>query len=53
MEPLQELSNQLGHPSADKLWKAVQRNNLPVTRKAVIAFVQASAPRQVFKKRAN
>ena len=53
MEPLRELSNQLGHPSADKLWQAAQRNNLPVTRKAVIAFVQASAPRQVFKKRAN
>ncbi|NDD65574.1 MAG: transposase, partial [Acidobacteria bacterium] len=53
MEPLQELSNQMGHPSADKLWQAVQRNNLPVTRKAVIALVQANAPRQVFKKRAN
>ena len=53
MDQLRELSNQLGHPSADKLWQAAQRQNLPVTRKNVFDFVQASAPRQVFKKRAN
>ena len=53
MELLRELSNQLGHPSADKLWQAAQRQNLPVTRKNVFNFVQAHAARQVFKKRAN
>ena len=53
MDQLRELSNQLGHRSADKLWQAAQRQNLPVTRKNVFDFVQASAPRQVFKKRAN
>ena len=53
MEQLRELSNQLGHPSADKLWQAAQRQNLPVTRKNVFNFVQAHAARQVFKKRAN
>ena len=53
MEQLRELSSRLGHPSADKLWLAAQRLKLPVTRKAVFAFVQAGSARQVFKKRAN
>jgi len=53
MEQLRELSDRLGHPSADKLWLAAQRQNLPVTRKAVFALVQANNARQVFKKRAN
>ena len=53
MEQLRELSNKLGHPSADKLWQAAQRSNLPVTRKTVFDFVQAHPARQVFKKRAG
>ena len=51
MEELRALSNELGHPSADKLYQAAQRRNLPVTRKAVTTFVQAQSVRQVFKKR--
>ena len=53
MEELRELSAQLGHPSADKLYQAAQRRNLPVTRKAVDTFVQAQSVRQVFKKRTD
>ena len=53
MEQLRALSDRLGHPSADKLWLAAQRQNLPVTRKAVVAFVQADNARQVFRKRAS
>ena len=53
MEQLQELSNQLGHPSADKLYRAAERRNLPVSRKAVYDFVKAQSVRQVFRKRAE
>ena len=51
MEQLRELSNELGYPSADKLWQEAQRRNLKVTRKQVFQLVQGSAARQVLKKR--
>ena len=51
MEQLRELSNELGHPSADKLWQEAQRRNLDVTRKQVFQLVQGSSARQVLKKR--
>ena len=53
MEQLQELSNHLGHPSADKLYQAAERRHLPVSRKAVYDFVKAQSVRQVFRKRAE
>lgn len=51
MEQLRELSNELGHPSADKLWQEARRRNLDVTRKQVFQLVQGHAVRQVLRKR--
>ena len=51
MEQLRELSNELGHPSADKLWQEARKRNLDVTRKQVFQLVQGHAARQVLRKR--
>ena len=51
MERLEALAKETGYPSADKLWKAVQRENLEISRKDVQAFVSKQSVRQVFKKR--
>ena len=51
MEQLQELSRQLGYPSASKLWTEAQRRQIAVTRKAVYDFVKGQSARQVFKSR--
>jgi hypothetical protein len=51
MEELRELSNELGHPSAYKLWHEAQRRNLDVTRKEVFALARSQSARQVLQKR--
>ena len=51
MELLEALAEETGYPSAEKLWKAVQRANLQISRKDVYAFVSKQSVRQVFKKR--
>ena len=51
MAELRELSTHLGHPSASKLYQAVQREKLPISRKAVFDFVHGQSARQVFKPR--
>ena len=50
-ERLQALAKEIGYPSATKLWKAVQRYDLPINRKEVDAFVSKQSVRQVFKQR--
>lgn len=51
LQRLEALAKQTGYPSATKLWKAVQRFDLPVSRKEVDAFVAKQSVRQVFKQR--
>ena len=51
MEALQALSNEIGQPGAEKLYRAVERRNLPYNRKQVADFVRAQSTRQVFHKR--
>ena len=51
MEALQALSNEIGQPGAEKLYRAVERRNLPYNRKQVADFVRAQSTRQVFQKR--
>ena len=51
MEQLRELSTELGHPSATKLWLEAQRRDLPVTRKEVVDFAQSHGARQVLAQR--
>ena len=48
MEALKELAKELGYPGVEKLWRAAERRNLPLTRAQVLAFVQAQGQRQVF-----
>ena len=48
MDALKELAKELGYPGAEKLWRAVERRNLPLTRAQVLAFVRAQGQRQVF-----
>jgi len=48
MEQLQELAKELGYPGVEKLWRAVERRKLPLTRKQVASFVQSQGQRQVF-----
>jgi Integrase core domain len=50
---LPELAKTLGYPGVEKLWRAAERRNLPVTRHEVAAFVRAQGQRQVFAKRAK
>jgi len=51
MEQVRALSQELGYPSADKLWVEVQRRAIPVTRAQVAQFVRSQGARQVFQKR--
>ena len=51
MEQLRELSNELGQPSATKLWQEAQKRDLDVTRKQVLEFTQSQPARQVLGKR--
>jgi len=51
MDEVRELSQQLGHPSAQKLWTEVQRRNIAVSRKQVFEFAQAHPARQVLQPR--
>jgi hypothetical protein len=51
MEQLRELSNELGHPSATKLWQEAQKRDLDVTRKQVLELTRSQPARQVLGKR--
>ena len=51
MEQVREVSHELGHPSADKLWAEVRKRNIPVSRMDVLRFVRSQGIRQVFQKR--
>ena len=51
MDDLRTLSEDLGHPSADKLWQEARRRGLQVTRMQVLGFVRGQGARQVFQKR--
>jgi hypothetical protein len=51
MEQVRALSQELGYPSADKLWEEVRRREIPVTKAQVLAFVRSQGARQVFQKR--
>ena len=48
MDALKALSKDLGYPSGDKLWRAVERKGLQVTRPEVLAYAQAQGQRQIF-----
>ena len=48
MDALKQLAKELGYPGAEKLWRAAERRNLPLTRAQVLAFVRAQGQRQVF-----
>ena len=51
MDELRELSKELGHPSAEKLWIEARRKRIEVTRKQVYAFASAQPARQVLGRR--
>jgi Integrase core domain len=51
MEQVRALSQELGHPSPDKLWQEVLRRDIPVSRADVLQFARAQGGRQVFQKR--
>ena len=51
MEQVRELSEELGFPSANKLWNEVQKRNIKVTRVEVLKFVRSQGLRQVFQRR--
>ena len=51
MEEVAALSKELGYPSGNKLWPAVQRRGIEVTRKQVLEFVRSQSVRQVFNDR--
>ena len=48
MDALKALSKELGYPSGDKLWRAVERKGLQVTRPEVLAYARAQGQRQIF-----
>ena len=48
MEALKALAKELGYPGVEKLWRAAERRNLPLTRAQVLKFVQSQGQRQVF-----
>ena len=48
MEQLKELAKDLGYPGVEKLWRAVERRKLLVTRSQVANFVRAQGQKQVF-----
>ena len=48
MDALKALSKDLGYPSGDKLWRAVERKGLQVTRPEVLAYARAQGQRQIF-----
>ena len=51
MDELRELSKDLGHPSAQKLWTEAQRRHIEVSRAQVFDFAKAQPARQVLKQR--
>jgi hypothetical protein len=51
MEQVRALSQELGHPSADKLWSEVRKRDIRVSRMDVLHFVRSQGIRQVFQKR--
>jgi Integrase core domain len=48
MDALKELSKELGYPSGDKLWRAVQRRGIQVQKPDVLAYAKAQGQRQIF-----
>ena len=48
MDALKALSKELGYPSGDKLWRAVERKGLQITRPEVLAYARAQGQRQIF-----
>ena len=51
MDQVREVSQEMGYPSATKLWNEVQKRGINVTRVEVMKFVRSQAQRQVFQKR--
>ena len=48
MQALADLAKELGYPSNAKLWQAVERRRLDVTKDQVLNFVRSQGERQVF-----
>ena len=48
MQALSDLAKELGYPSGAKLWQAVERRRLDVTKDQVLNFVRSQGERQVF-----
>jgi hypothetical protein len=48
MQAVADLAKELGYPSGAKLWQAVERRRLDVTKDQVLNFVRSQGERQVF-----
>jgi hypothetical protein len=51
MDQVREVSQEMGYPSATKLWNEVRKRGINVTRVEVLKFVRSQPQRQVFQKR--